>query len=131
MGKSSTSFQPGRSGNPKGRPPKKRALTNLLERGGNAKYGQVDPVAAKRLFAQRVWEGLVTGRIKFDDHTVIDLDAQSYIALAKLVLVQVDGPPRAEVDVTSEGKALKSTPTLDDMKGLMQIMALREKDDER
>lgn len=129
MARSSTTFPKGQSGNPKGRPAKKRALTNLLERGGNKKFKATDgEIAAKKLFAERIWQGLATGRMDFGDGTLITLDAQAYIALAKLVLGQIDGPPKAEVDVTSEGKAIKSTPTVDDMKGLLQLMGQREKD---
>lgn len=130
MARSSTTYPKGQSGNPKGRPPHKRALTNLLERGGNKKVKVADEeIAAKKIFAERIWQGLATGRIDFGDATIISLDAQAYIALAKLVLTQVDGPPKTEVDVTSEGKAIKSTPTVDDMKGLLQLMGAREKDD--
>ncbi len=130
MAISSTSFPKGKSGNPKGRPPKKRALTNLLERGGNRKFKAADEeIAAKKLFTAHIWEGLATGRIDFGEGVLITLDSSAYINLAKLVLGQIDGPPKAEVDVTTEGKAIKASPTVDDMKALLQVMAQREKDD--
>ncbi len=126
----STAWKPGQSGNPRGRPPKKRALTTLLEKGGNVKYAIEDEeIAAKKVFAAHVWEGLATGKIEFGNNEKIVLDGSQYIALAKLVLGQIDGPPKTEFDMTSEGKAIKASPTLDDMKGLLQLMGQREKDD--
>lgn len=143
MAASSTSFQPGQSGNPKGRPPKTRALTSLLETVGKTKYrtggkikkgkraGQDEELAAKTLFATHVWEGLATGQIRFPGGHTLKLDGAEYIGLAKFVLGQIDGPPKAELDVTSEGKSISSTPTLDSMKDLLQMMGQREKDDSR
>lgn len=130
MARSSTSFRKGQSGNPKGRPPKKRALTTLLEKGGNRKFKVGDQeLAAKKLFVERVWEGLATGQITYPNVGTFPLDAQQYIALAKLVLGQVDGPPRAEVDVTSAGNELGSSPSVDSMKDLFQMMGQMEKHD--
>ncbi len=132
MARSNTSFQPGVSGNPKGRPPKKRTLTNLLEKVANRKFtAEGEEIAAKQLFAAHIWEGLATGKITFPDSSILQLDSTSYINLAKFALGQIDGPPKAEMDVTTEGKALKASPTVDDMKGLMQIMGQRERDDSK
>lgn len=101
-------FQPGQSGNPKGRPPKKRALTDLLERKG--KQRTASGLTAKEEFAQRVWEGLTTGKMTFENtQTAIPLEAKDYIALAKLVLGQIDGPPPSTMDVSSGGKPLATT----------------------
>ncbi len=104
----STTWQPGQSGNPRGRPPKKRALSNMLEHGGRLKLRGSDETAQKQM-VKRIWEGLSTGRMVFgngSDTRVIELGAADIIALAKLVLSQIDGPPKAEMDVTSAGQAV-------------------------
>lgn len=94
----------GQSGNPRGRPPKKRALTDMLERGGRLKISSSE--TAQREMIRRVWEGLSTGQMTFGTGAgtrVIELDANDIIQLAKMVLTQIDGPPKAEMDVTSGG----------------------------
>ena len=100
-----TTWRPGQSGNPRGRPPKRRALTDMLERAGRLKLAGASETAQKQM-VQRVWEGLSTGRMTFTDSggvRVVDLNAAEIIQLAKLVLAQVDGPPKSEMDVTSGG----------------------------
>lgn len=109
MARSKTTFQPGQSGNPKGRPPKSRALTALLEKAGKKKMPpkpDLPQVQRNQYFAEKVWEGLTTGMIQFENW-VIPLYPADYIALAKLVLGQIDGPPPAAVDVTSAGNPVQ------------------------
>ncbi len=124
---SSTSFKPGISGNPKGRPPKKRALTNLLERGGNVKIQtEQGEISAKKMVVARIWEGLATGVLTFGQN-VIALDSDDYIAMLRFVFTQVDGPPKGEVDVTSAGEPIKAGTSIDGMRDLFQMMGQREK----
>lgn len=125
---SSTSFKPGQSGNPKGRPPKKRALTNLLERGGNVKIQtEQGEISAKKVMVARIWQGLATGQMTFGAETMKIDKIDDYITLVKLVLSQVDGPPKGEVDVTSAGEPIKAAASIDGMRDLFQMMGQREK----
>lgn len=98
-------WEKGQSGNTKGRPPKKRTLTDLLERTGKRKLESGG--TAKDLFVSKVWEALTTGVMTFPDGKM-NLEAQEYIALAKLVLSQIDGPPPAALDVTSGGQPVNA-----------------------
>ncbi len=125
----STAWKPGQSGNPKGRPPKERALTTLLEKAGSRRV-EVDgrKLAARKVMVAHIWQGLTSGVIDFGGGNVMTLDAQEYIGLAKLVFGQVDGPPKAEMDVTSGGEPLQSA-SVDSMKDLFQMMGQREKYD--
>lgn len=99
----------GKSGNPKGRPPKSRALTDVLEAAGRKK-GKLLASDAKQMqrahiLAERVWEGITTGIITFGERK-IELDATDYIGLLKFAYTQIDGPPKAELDLTSDGEPL-------------------------
>lgn len=112
----------GISGNPRGRPPKKRALTDLLEKIGKKK--SQDGQSNSQIFAEKIWDGLTTGVITYPPVTIqvekvvklpsgkesillvdevktpkVILSAGDLIALARLVLTQIDGPPKQEHDV--------------------------------
>ena len=109
MGKqTSTSFQPGVSGNPAGRPPKARALTALLEAAGNTMHPTAEGkrVAGKRLLAAGLWEGIATGKITLPGQT-LTLEPGDWLALVKWLYQHIDGPPKAEIDVTSNGETVK------------------------
>jgi hypothetical protein len=99
----------GKSGNPKGRPPKSRALTDVLEAAGRkkSKLRESDAKQMQRshILAERVWEGITTGIITFGERK-IELDATDYIGLLKFAYTQIDGPPKAELDLTSDGEPL-------------------------
>lgn len=117
----------GQSGNKGGRPPKKRTLTDLLERTGKRKLEAGG--TAKDLFVQKVWEGLTTGVMTFPDGKM-NLEAQEYIALAKLVLSQIDGPPPAAVDVTSAGQPVNAAIIINGIESrpAPPVLGLREDD---
>lgn len=100
-------FKPGKSGNPNGRPKKERTLTAILEQAG-AKSVQVGDkgVSGKHLVARMVWEGMTTGTITFPDKTEMKLKPYYWLELVKWMYAHVDGPPRAEMDVSQSGEMI-------------------------
>jgi hypothetical protein len=101
-------FQPGQSGNPKGRPPKSRALTELLERAGS-KTVVVDgkKISGKRLYAERLWELITTGQVKFENKIYKVQSAKEWSDIVLKMLSHIDGPPKGELDITSAGNEIK------------------------
>jgi hypothetical protein len=100
-------FQPGQSGNPRGRPKKDRALTDILERAGS-KTVDIDGtnVSGRRLLARMVWQGLMTGEVEFPDGKTMRLAPQDWKDFVKWLYGHIDGPPKAELDITSDGKQI-------------------------
>jgi hypothetical protein len=101
----------GKSGNPKGRPRKERALTAMLERAGGKRIE--DPrhgtITQKDLLTRLLWEGLSTGAVTFPNGRVMELDAPNWAILSKWLFAQVDGPPPQAVRVGGpDGEPLES-----------------------
>lgn len=98
-------WKKGQSGNKKGRPPKARALTEMIAKAG-AKKREGSKLTAYSEFAQRLWEGLTQGRIVFPDGRVMVLEPSDFVSMSKMLLTQIDGPPKAEMDMTSGGEPI-------------------------
>ena len=98
----------GQSGNPNGRPPKSRALAELLSKASLKRYPNTQPDGttkmeqARKIFAEHVWKALVTGQIIFDEENKIELIGRDYIALAQMVIVHLDGPAPTDIDVNTD-----------------------------
>ncbi len=100
-------FKQGQSGNPNGRPKKDRALTSLLEKAGGAMV-EIDGtrISGRRLMARQVWEGITTGSVSFPDGKKMMLAPQDWKDFVKWAYGHIDGPPKAELDVTSGGEKI-------------------------
>jgi hypothetical protein len=105
MPKNQTSWKPGQSGNPKGRPPKSRALTDLLEKAGSTTRADVDGVKRnrKRILARMLWEFVTTGQAAFPDGQVVKADdSDDWLAAVRFLYSQIDGPPPKEIDLQGD-----------------------------
>lgn len=104
-------WKQGQSGNPAGRPPKHRALTELLEKAGNKMVvieGEDKKKARKRLVAELVWQLVTEGKTKMPDGTELVLDPRDWINTVKWIYGHIDGAAKSEIDVTSGGEVLKA-----------------------
>lgn len=98
-------FVKGKSGNPHGRPPKKRALTELLQKAGNKKILTAEgEVARKKLLADLAWQLATFGQVTFPDgRTVVVEDITEWGQIVKWIYTHIDGGAPAEMDITSGG----------------------------
>lgn len=95
--------------NPSGRPPKHRALTTLLEKGGNktVMLANGKRVSSKRLLARSIWEGITTGFVTFPNGTSYKLDPDEWMELVQFVYKHIDGNPPQRNEITgAEGNEI-------------------------
>jgi hypothetical protein len=95
-------FVKGKSGNPRGRPKKTRALTEVLAAVcGNGK---------KKAIAEKVREGILSGVVTFNEAInpdtgklgvrIIKLAADEWLQLVKFLYTQTDGPPPTKIEAS-------------------------------
>jgi len=94
-------FQPGQSGNPAGRPPKSRALSDTLEK-ALAKTVQTEDgnISGKRLLAILVVQAVTTGKVHFPgEESASVLGVKDWMEFVKWAYQYLEPPiTRQEVD---------------------------------
>ena len=107
MGRPGT-WPKGTSGNPNGRPPKHRALTEILRKRGSRTIEDVDGKrrSGNRVVARLMWDGASTGRIQFPDGRTLTLKLNDWLDLVKFLHVHIDGPAKAELGLDHSGELI-------------------------
>ena len=119
-------FRPGKSGNPKGRKPREREFTTFIKRAGKVTALWEDGNKSRaEILAELVWQGLMAGEIVLPGGVKLALSSGEWKDLAKWLYSQVDGPPRLDVDLTTEGKAVTSH--LTESERIARLTALLDK----
>lgn len=102
-------WQKGETGNPNGRPKKNRTLTAILERTGGSKKAYSKDSTPRKLLAELLWQAASTGKVTFPgDENATPLDVQDWIGVVKFIYQHIDGPPKSEVDITSNGETVEA-----------------------
>lgn len=132
MARSSTTWKPGQSGNPKGGQKKSRALTAILEKAGNTTAECPDGKrrARKRILADLVWQLVTTGQIALEERVYTVASVDEWLYILRWLYLHIDGPAPKALDVTSDGQAVGSGLSLTELVALMQQADQELGDDE-
>ncbi len=111
MAVSSTSWKKGHSGNPAGISritTTSRYLSRLLQEVGAQPCPDGERTNAE-LLADLVWQGVTTGEVRFpiQGDNLMVLGVQRWLEMVKFIYGQVDGPPKAEMDLNIKEQAEK------------------------
>ncbi len=97
-------WQKGQSGNPNGRPPRGRALTELLQLAGEELVVyEGERLPGKQVMASLLWQLATTGSAKLASGRKLTVGSATWLEVIKFIYGQVDGPPPKDVNVSSEG----------------------------
>jgi hypothetical protein len=98
-------FQPGQSGNPSGRPPKSRALSDLLIKALNKTVETpLGRVAGKRLLARMVAQALTKGQVQFpQDEKPSIISVKDWLEFVKWSYQYLEPPVQKIAPTTPDG----------------------------
>ena len=104
-------WKAGQSGNPNGRPLKNRALTEILQKAGSKTVLDCDGKrrSGKRVLTRLVWEIALQSETTLPNGNVLKASPSDWFGIVKWIYAQIDGPPKSELDVTSDGEPVKVT----------------------
>lgn len=93
-------WQKGQSGNPVGRPPRGRALTEILRNAGEEPVlFQGKEIPGKEVVAALIWQVVTTGKAELPGGRTLVVGAKSWLEVVKFLYGQLDGPPSRDVNV--------------------------------
>lgn len=105
-----TTWKPGQSGNPHGRPKKKRALTQALESSLSKTVVLPDgsKVNGKRYLASLAVQAMTEGKVTLASGKTLDLSPEDLLFFWKFAYAQIDGnPPQAHELSGEDGRPIE------------------------
>lgn len=87
-------WKPGQSGNPKGRPPASRALTEILRKAGNRRIphnGMPKKRGRKYILADLIWQAVTLGEVTFPDGSTLEIKGQAWLQVLQWLYRHIDG----------------------------------------
>lgn len=95
-------WQPGESGNPRGRPPACRALTEILRKAGNrriARDGSDQKRGRKYILADLIWQAVTLGKVTFPDGSTLEIKGQAWVQVLQWLYRHIDGDAPQHIQV--------------------------------
>ena len=73
-------------------------------------------IARKRIIAELIMQVASTGRAEFPDGTSIDVSPKDWLDMLWKIYGQIDGPPKSEFDMTSDGEKIEGVSVIEVVK---------------
>jgi hypothetical protein len=97
IAQNSSRWTAGQSGNPKGRPPKQRMLTDLLRiEGEKSIVVGGEEVAGQEALAKAVWQFALTGEVWLSGKRLVAESVKEWASVVKWLYMQVEPPTAVE-----------------------------------
>ena len=94
-------YPKGKTNNPNGRPPKNRALTEILEAAGREEVGlkKGGKVARNQFLSNALWTVVTHGEVVLANGKELHVSPSDWLGVVQFLYKQIDGPPPQSIEI--------------------------------